>query len=216
MLKLHGVAVSNYYSMVKLALLEKGIDFEEVRTPPSQEPEFLQMSPLGKIPCIETPNGFLSESVAIIEYLEDLDPEPPLYPLDAFESGKVRQLVQLLVLYVEMPVRRLLNHVFFGGDLADYTRQEVQEALDRSLPALQRAAKFSPYVTGGTFTAADIVCYYTGILVTMMTEKVYGTDRMLEVEGYSDWLAVMRQRPKVQEVDTCMHETMKTFFDNKS
>lgn len=216
MLKLHGVAISNYYSMVKLALLEKGIDFEEVRTPPSQDPEFLAVSPMGKIPCLETPNGFLSESVAIIEYLEDLDPDPPLYPLDAFESGKVRQLVQLLVLYIEMPARRLLTHVFFGSDLADHTRQEVQEALDRSLPALQRVAKFSPYATGGTFTAADIVCYYTGILVTLMTEKVYGVDRMLEVEGYSDWLEVMRKRPNVQEVDACMHETMKAFFADRS
>ena len=40
MIKLHGVPVSNYYNMAKLAMLEKGIDFEEIANPASQETEF--------------------------------------------------------------------------------------------------------------------------------------------------------------------------------
>lgn len=51
MLKLHGFSISNYYNMEKIALLEKGIEFEEVDTRPSQEDDYLSMSPMGKVPA---------------------------------------------------------------------------------------------------------------------------------------------------------------------
>jgi glutathione S-transferase len=60
MLRLHGAPISNYYNMVKSTLLEKGVEFEEVMAPPSQEPGYLNRSPMGKIPCIETERGFLA------------------------------------------------------------------------------------------------------------------------------------------------------------
>ena len=41
MIKLYGFAVSNYYNMVKMALIEKGMEFEEVTVRPSQESEYL-------------------------------------------------------------------------------------------------------------------------------------------------------------------------------
>ncbi|MGR8947427.1 MAG: glutathione S-transferase N-terminal domain-containing protein, partial [Gammaproteobacteria bacterium] len=62
MIKLYGFPVSNYYNMVKFAMLEKGVDFEEVSVMPSQEAEYLAKSPMGKVPCIETSDGFISES----------------------------------------------------------------------------------------------------------------------------------------------------------
>ena len=83
MLKLHGAALSNYYNMVKTALLEEGIEFEEVLTPPSQDPAYLAKSPLGKIPCLETEHGFLTETNAILEYLEETTPNPTLLPSGA-------------------------------------------------------------------------------------------------------------------------------------
>ena len=49
MLKLHGFSVSNYYNMVKLALLEKGLPFEEVTFYGGQAPKALEVSPRGKV-----------------------------------------------------------------------------------------------------------------------------------------------------------------------
>lgn len=65
MLKLYGFPLSNYYNKVKLVLLEKGIPFEEVHAPvgPGSDPEaHADKSPLGKVPYIETEQGFLCES----------------------------------------------------------------------------------------------------------------------------------------------------------
>ena len=81
MYKLYGHAVSNYFNMIKLVLLEKGIEFEEVHVSPSQEEDFLRLSPMGKIPALETPQGVLTETVVALEYLEDAHPEHPLYPV---------------------------------------------------------------------------------------------------------------------------------------
>lgn len=66
MLKLHGFSISNYYDMAKIALLEKGIEFEEVDTRPSQENDYLSMSPMGKVPCLETDHGCITEVDAIL------------------------------------------------------------------------------------------------------------------------------------------------------
>ncbi len=66
MLRLHGFSSSNYYNAVKLALLEKGLEFDEVLTytgaDEHHQPEYLEKSPLGKVPCLETDDGFISES----------------------------------------------------------------------------------------------------------------------------------------------------------
>ena len=53
-IKLHGMYLSNYYNVVKTVLLEKGIVFEEVNQSPSQEDGYLDKSPMGKVPCLET------------------------------------------------------------------------------------------------------------------------------------------------------------------
>ena len=96
MITLYGFALSNYYNKTKLALLEKGIPFNEEMLAPSQDAAVLKRSPLGKIPFIKTAQGYLSESQAILEYLEDAFPERPLYPADAFERAKCREFIQHL------------------------------------------------------------------------------------------------------------------------
>ena len=49
MIKLYGLKLSNYYSLTKALLIEKGLDFEEVQAPPSQQDAYLQRSPMGNI-----------------------------------------------------------------------------------------------------------------------------------------------------------------------
>src|SRR5690554_7676372 len=79
MLRLHGFAVSNYFNMVKLALLEKGIPFEINTVRGNQSPEFLAISPRGKVPCLETEQGFINETnVRSEEHTSELQSRPHL------------------------------------------------------------------------------------------------------------------------------------------
>ena len=46
-IKLYGLRMSNYYSLTKALLIEKGFDFEEVKAPPARDEDYLARSPMG-------------------------------------------------------------------------------------------------------------------------------------------------------------------------
>jgi glutathione S-transferase len=216
MLKLYGFHVSNYFNMVKLALLEKGFEFEEVRTYPSQEPQFLEMSPMGKIPCLEAREGFLTETSAILEFLEDITPELPLMPVDPFARAKARELMKVCELYIELPARRLYSGVFFGGNNSQQTIDEVRPLVERGLKALSRLARFQPYLAGAEFSYADIVAYHTFGAVEKTMQVVYGWSVMGEVAGLADWYKTVANRPIVHQLDSTIADERQSFFSKQS
>lgn len=201
MITLYGFSISNYYNKTKLTLLEKGIAFNEVVIAPSQDAAFLEKSPLGKIPVIETEHGFLSESQVILEYLEDSYRDKPLYPADVFERAKCREFIQHIELNVELIARRLYPEVFFGNAVSDETKQQVRDKVVLGLKGLQRLTKFSPYVLGEHFSAADIVAWLHLDMIGMATQKIYGVnlvgDYVPEFEAYKE---LMESRVMVQHV----------------
>jgi glutathione S-transferase len=201
MLNLCGFAVSNYYNKIKLVLLEKGIVFTEEEVFPSQDEALLKRSPLGKIPFIETEHGCLSESQVILEYLEDIYPEKPLYPTDSFQRAKCRELIQHLELNVELHARRLYKEAFFGGTVSEETKNEVKERLDIGLNGMARMSKFSPYIDGDTYTAADCVAWLHFFMVSAATQKVFGTDMVAaHIPSVTNYMQFIETRPHVQKV----------------
>ncbi|MFO1273714.1 MAG: glutathione S-transferase [Rubrivivax sp.] len=202
MLKLCGFAVSNYYNKVKLALLEKGIPFEEelVMTG-SKDEAVLSASPLGKVPFLRTPQGPLCESEAIMGYLEAVHPNPPLMPADPYAAAKVRELSIFIDLHLELVARELYAQAFFGGTVSDDVKAAVKKRLSKNIPAFNRLAKFAPYVAGEQFTQADCAAWVSLPLVGMATRLVLGED-MLAAAGV-DWkayAALVGQRPHAQKV----------------
>jgi glutathione S-transferase len=201
MLTLCGFALSNYHNKVKLALLEKGIPFQEESVRPSQDEALLKRSPLGKIPFIETEQGCLSESQAILEFLEETYPEKPLYPADAFARAKTRELGLHIELNVELHARRLYGEAFFGGTASEETKAEVKTRVEKGLEGLNRLAKFSPYIEGGEFTAADCLAWVHFRLVSTATEIVYGENLVAKhIPGLAGYLQLLESRPAVQQV----------------
>jgi glutathione S-transferase len=216
MITLYGFAISNYYNKIKLALKEKEIAFLEEIVPPSQDDSMLKRSPLGKIPFIETPDGYLSESQAILEYLEDAYPENPLYPAAVFERGKCREFIHHIELNVELLARRLYKEAIMGGSVSDETKQEVLERLEIGLKGLARLTKFSPFILGTHFSAADVVAWPHFFLISFATQKIYGKDLVAEyVPGVADYLKTMESRPYVQQVAKDRDAALKAFFANK-
>lgn len=194
MLKLYGVALSNYYNIVKQAMLEKGVAFEEVSAPPSQDAGYLAKSPMGKIPCLETPEGVLSESLAIIEYLEETQPSPPLFPAGAYQRAKTREIIKYAELYIDAPARRLLGHVVFGAPLSQDALAEVRPAIERGLAGLKRIARYEPWVAGPDFSYADIVLMHCVNLMLAMVGAVYQWDPLADEPELAAWLQKTRER----------------------
>jgi glutathione S-transferase len=201
MITLRGFGVSNYYNKLKLILLEKNIPFQERIAYPWQRNKFEQSSPLGKIPFIETEQGDLSESQVILEYLEDRYPDKPLYPADVFARAKCRELIQHLELNCEWVARRLYKESFFGGNVSEETKREAKERLSLGLDAVARLSKFSPYILGATFSAADCVAYVHFTMIKLATIKIYG-ENMLEqfFPNLDEYMQLIKNRPHTQTV----------------
>jgi len=202
MLTLSGFTLSNYYNKVKMVLIEKGMPFEEERCKLGEfSEEMLMCSPLGKVPYIRTEHGSLCESAVIVEYLEALQPEPRLMPIDIWGQAKVRELVTFVELHLELVVRELYPEAFFGGKVSDANKARVHKLLARNIAAFKRLAKFGPYLAGPDFSIADCAAYVSLPLVAMTSKVIYGEDA-LQAAGI-DWktyIKLIEQRPSAQKV----------------
>lgn len=213
MIRLCGFPASNYYNKIKLVLLEKGIAFQEELVYASQEGAMLAESPMGKVPFLRLPEGTLAESQAIAEYLEDVHPEPPLYPRDAYRRAKVRELIEVLELHLELPARRLYGEAFFGGKAADETKREVERLLAKGMRALGRIARFGPYMAGAEYTHADCAAIVHLPTVVGVTKAIYGTDPLATlVPDAPGYLKAMFVRPASKTMNEARKAGLETFL----
>lgn len=203
MITLHGSPISNYYNKVKLALLEKGVPFEEKLVDLKDKGEaVLGASPLGKIPFLTTPQGSLCESQVILEWLEAVYPEPALLPRDPFAAAKVRELATFIDWQLEMAVRQLYGMAFFGAPpLSESNQARIRREVEQKIAGLQRLLKLSPYAAGDSFTLADCSAFNTLPLVGMATRAVYGED-LLAAAGvdHKAYVKFIGERPSAQRV----------------
>jgi len=201
MLRLCGFHVSNYHNKVRLALLEKGIAFEEdssVR--PSQKDEYLALSPMGKVPYLEVDGTRLCESGVILDYLEEAYPQKPLLPKDPLARAKVRELATVIELHMELVARRLYPGVFFGGTLSDGTKESVERDLAKGVRAFKALAKFAPFVAGGELTIADCAAAVHLPLVSLSTKLAFGRDFLGDMPQVKPYLKMLGERPAFARV----------------
>ena len=197
MLTLCGFAASNYYNKVKLALLEKGVPFEEELAWVGQTDT--DASPLGKVPYLKTEQGTLCESTVMLEYIEAQYPQHPLLPADPFAAAKVRELLRYLELHLELVARNLYPEAFFGGKVSDAAKEKTGQQLEKNIAAFAKLTRFSPFIAGDTFTLADCAALVHLPLVGSATKIIYGRDYLadLPVRAY---LKHLGERPSVQQV----------------
>jgi glutathione S-transferase len=202
MITLCGFGLSNYYNKVKLALLEKGIEFtEEMCMTDSRDEAVLCASPLGKVPFLRTEHGTLCESQVILDYLEAIHPAHPLLPADPWQRAKVHELVTFVDLHLELVARELYPQAFFGGTVSEEIQSRVRKQLTKNIAGFKRLARFGPYLAGDTFTQADCAAWPSLPLVGMASKLVLGED--LLVAGGIEWkpyVALIGQRPTAQKV----------------
>jgi glutathione S-transferase len=202
MLRLCGFPLSNYFNKVRLALLEKGVPFEEdASVHPSQKEEYLALSPMGKVPYVQIDGTRLCESEVILEYLEDAYPQKPLLPKDPLARAKVRELVTILELHMELVVRRMYGGLFFGGKLSDETRAAVERDIAKGVRALKALAKFDPFIAGKELTIADCAAAVHLPLVSLVGKLGFGRDFLEDVPQVKPYLQMLKARPAFARVD---------------
>jgi glutathione S-transferase len=136
-MKLYGVDLSPFARKVEVVLRIKGLDFESVSTMPGcREPDFLEISPLGKIPALVDGDIAIADSTVICEYLEEKYPEVPTMPTGASDRARARWLEEygdtvVLPLCSALTKERLLKPALMN-ETTDET--VVAEIIEQKLP----------------------------------------------------------------------------------
>jgi len=202
MIKLYGLRMSNYYSLTKALLIEKGVEFEEIKAPPSQEEDFLERSPMGKMPSIQIGDIHLSESLAIATYHERLQPEPALMPADPLKAGKVMELICHMKLDIELVARRLLPEVLFKQPVSEETKETTRADLEKGMKAIARIFVGAPYATGDTLTLADFYTYYCFGIASGLSKAIYDIDLLVDHPRIQELMKLMAEHPSIKQVET--------------
>ncbi len=148
---------------------------------------------MGKIPLLGSPDGWISETVAIIEYLDDRFPDRPLRPVDAISRARVRQIINLTQMYIEAPARSLFAGVFAAGKLDPAKVADVDATLHRATAALNRLARPSAFLVGNALTIADLFVFYTLDIAERVGQFVFSRS-ITDDAGLIEWSKSIAQR----------------------
>jgi maleylacetoacetate isomerase len=162
-MKLYSAFRSSASYRVRIALALKGLEYE---TAPIKFAEnahrseaFRKINPQKRVPALALDDGqVLLQSLAIIDYLEETHPEPPLLPKDAIERARVRAVAQIISCDIHplnnLGARQVLTGMFGADDkkLDEWTTYWIQEGF----AAIDRLLEPGPYAFGDTITLADL------------------------------------------------------------
>lgn len=168
-MQLYSGLLSPFSAKVRIALAEKGLACEILEIPWSRRnlwgpkpPEFLAVSPKGEVPVLLDGDVTVVDSTVILEYLEDTQPAPALYPAEPAERARCRQLEAAADDLLAGPVTALVQEVFTKTQDAERDAARIAEGragVERAYGRLEKAlADRGGYLCDG-FSVADIAAF---------------------------------------------------------
>lgn len=173
-LVLHTYWRSSASHRVRLALGYKGLPYQPVFVNllegEQRKPEYTEKSPMGHLPCLEIDGERFVESTAIMELLEELQPDPPLLPPSPEARARVRALVQIINSGIQ-PLQNLIVLERLGDD-KEKRLEWLRFFISRGLAAFEQLADAKgPFAGGATFGMADCA-----LLPQLYAAQRYGVD----------------------------------------
>ncbi len=160
-------ALGTISGAVAIALHEAKIPFEPVFIDfaggAQNGDAFRALNPKGRVPLLETSEGSLTETPAILDYIAALKPEARLVPATAFAAAKMRAVMS----YLNSTLHINHAHRFRGHRWADSEesfedmRRKVPQTMTESATFLEHDLPLCPFATGADVTLADAYLYVT-------------------------------------------------------
>ena len=195
--------LSPFSRKVRIALYEKGLEVEMVVEKYwDRRQDFLAMNPAGQVPVLTEPDGaVLSDSQAIVEYLEECHPEPNLMGHDPIDRAECRRLIAWFdgKFYNEVSeflLREKLLKRFMGmgeprSDLIRAGRENIGYHLDYISYLVERRN----YIGGETFSLADITA-----AAHLSCLDYLGDVPWEQYPSAKEWYARVKSRPSFRAI----------------
>ena len=195
---LYSGPLSMFGAKAEIAAHEKGLDFELVMVPfdmqrlyEPKHPEIVRINPKRQVPVLIHGDLEIFDSTQIFEYLEELCPEPPLWPQSRVERARARLLEHKSDEVYFPPIIRLMG---LQDKPQDPAAVAAREASARYYGEMEEALGNEDYLAG-RYSYADIAFYMAQLFGERMGAKMTDeTPRLLA------WRDRMTQRPAVRKV----------------
>lgn len=210
---LHYYPLCPFSRKVRLSLAEKKLDFsQEIQNFWEKKPELTNLNPLGCVPVLVDLNGsIVSDSTAIVEYLEEAYPDKKLYPEDLLGRAEARRLmvwfdtrfaqeVSMIILW-EKVIKRLAakSHGLSGGAPDSNLIRNTKVVMGNHLDYLTWLIDRRNWIAGDNFTLADITAAAHISIV-----DYFGDINWDKYESVKHWFMRIKSRP-----------TFRSFFSDR-
>ena len=213
MIKLYHYAGSPFGWMARMALAEKGLKYEAVEPrDKDKNPELRALNPINRTPTLVDGGKPVFESFAILEYLDEKYPAPPLMPKDPVDRARARAMALLGYLYIYQDARVVAMQLFewesWDPATQVYPARRPAEKVDQAIVGpgeerlmnhfgiLDKELAARPWAAGAGFGIPDIV-----LAPSAMGFKLRGRP-LQEFPNVSKWLEACMARPTVRETAT--------------
>lgn len=194
MIKLYTFPPSTNSRKVRIALLEKGLEFERINVDltkrEQKNPDYLKIHPLGQVPALDDEGFVLYDSTIINEYLEDEYPYPPLMPSDSEGRARARLLEDYRDTHFNPYFVQIIQEIRKpeserDNQRMDNARAEITKCFDR----LEIELEGKDYLVG-SFSLADVAFMSNLDLLDRLNIMVDGT----KYKNTAAWIARLKNR----------------------
>jgi glutathione S-transferase len=195
----YGIPGSPFLRAVEVTLKEKDVPYHLHAMAPmeTKSPEHLERHPFGRIPAFEHDGFALYETQAIIRYLDETFPSPPLTPGNAKARARMNQLIGIIEWYffpkaaAPIAFQRIIGPILLGLPTDEGPIAEAMPMARTCFDELNRLLGDKPYLTGDKLSIADIML---GSQLDLLSETPEGK-QLLAGTKLEEWLWRTLARP---------------------
>jgi len=199
-MKLYGIPISPFVRKTRVALELKGLEYDmENIYPGTKTPEYLAISPLGKIPALEDGDTIICDSNVIIEYLEEQYPSIPVRPSNIVDRARSRWLEEYAGSMLFGPCAggifmERLTKPFKSNKVTD--EEVVKNSIENQLPPLFNYIESQLPLEGFIFGEMGIVDIAVATALINATYTDFEVDKILWPK-LANHLSIVKTNPVV-------------------
>jgi glutathione S-transferase len=210
-MKLINLAHSPYAARVRMLAYAKGIELELVAPEGMRTPEFKQFNILGKVPVLDTGDRMIPESIVIMDYLEDMHPEPAMRPRDPEKRALMNIFYRFPDVYIQPVLLPLFRQLGVNPREEDQILEDIA-ALDTQLQLLDELLERFERYGHSSLDLADCALAPVMYFAVAVPKMLSGADVLANSPRVANWWAWVQTQDPIARVLAEIEEGMRAFM----